>query len=341
MLIERIMNTLEQNGWRASGPEEGWALAVNEPAGRGVAVAMLTENIKLRPPLKHFPHIRNWDTLVLCPDGLDSGLLKNVPPGIQFWFWDLVRGNIFPYPSVRNKRKQEWLVKLAAGQYSGMDPAEKPKIPVFTYIFLAVNILIYILMAFDEVWMKTGNSFGLNQNSISLLLATLVSGSTDPNVLITFGAKVDQLIAAGQIWRLVTSNFIHIGFFHLAFNMYALWAIGPAAEELLGRWGYFGLYILSGIGGTFASFLFTQALSAGASAAIFGLLGALLIFSWRRPQLWRSGLGMNLLVVVLVNLFLGFIIPQIDNFAHLGGLVSGIAVGAVLSKFQEYKRTEL
>ncbi|HBP63034.1 MAG TPA: rhomboid family intramembrane serine protease, partial [Desulfosporosinus sp.] len=116
------------------------------------------------------------------------------------------------------------------------------------------------------------------------------------------------------------------------FNLYALWALGPLTEESLGHRKFLLIYILSGLGGSIASFVFSTALSAGASGAIFGLLGALLYYSYKRPALWKSGLGMNLVVVILVNLGFGLVQPGIDNFAHLGGLITGTVSCVLLSK---------
>ncbi|MGI6120375.1 MAG: rhomboid family intramembrane serine protease, partial [Desulfosporosinus sp.] len=92
------------------------------------------------------------------------------------------------------------------------------------------------------------------------------------------------------------------------------------------------IYILSGLGGSIASFFFSPVLSAGASGAIFGLLGALLYYSFKRPALWKTGLGMNLVIVVLVNFGFGIIQPGIDNFAHFGGFITGTITCAILLK---------
>lgn len=313
MVIEQFLITLEQNGWKIFFPEGGWAIATDQSSGTGIAIALLTEGLVLQPPIMLYPYIKKWDVIVLCSDGLDSALLKKVSPGMQFWFWDIKEGNIFPYPAIRNNEKLEWLLHIASGQYAHRDNIgnkDREKTPFITYILVVINIMIFLLM-------------------------TLSGGSTNTAVLVAFGAKVNILISDGEVWRLITSNFLHIGFFHLAFNMYALWILGPIAEEIFGHWAYLGLYLLSGVGGTFASFLFSQALSAGASASIFGLLGALLIYSWGRSKLWRSGLGLNLLIVVIVNLGFGFIQPGIDNFAHLGGLITGIIIISVLMKLRQ------
>ena len=164
------------------------------------------------------------------------------------------------------------------------------------------------------------------------LFPNAITETIDQRVLIQFGAKVNTLIQAGEVWRLFASTFIHIGIIHLIFNLYALWALGPLTEESLGHRKFLLIYILSGLGGSIASFVFSTALSAGASGAIFGLLGALLYYSYKRPALWKSGLGMNLVLVILVNLGFGLVQPGIDNFAHLGGLITGTISCVLLSK---------
>jgi Uncharacterized membrane protein (homolog of Drosophila rhomboid) len=103
-------------------------------------------------------------------------------------------------------------------------------------------------------------------------------------------------------------------------------------EEIFGHWRFLIIYILSGLGGSIASFFFSAAISAGASGAIFGLLGALLLFSYKRPNLWKSGLGMNLIIVIIVNFGFGLLQPGIDNFAHLGGLLTGGISSVLLTK---------
>ncbi|GAB6151678.1 hypothetical protein JCM17380_04280 [Desulfosporosinus burensis] len=179
--------------------------------------------------------------------------------------------------------------------------------PFFTYAFLVVNLIVFGLM-------------------------TLAGGSTEQRVLIAFGAKVNTLIQEGEVWRLITSMFIHIGVMHLFFNLYALRALGSLAEEIFGHRNYFLIYLCAGLGGSVASFIFSPALSAGASGAIFGLLGALLYYSYKRPNLWKSGLGVNLVIVILVNIAFGFIVPGIDNFAHLGGLLMGTMISILLTR---------
>lgn len=171
-------------------------------------------------------------------------------------------------------------------------------------------------------------------NLAVFLLMTLAGGSANYKILILFGAKVNVLIEAGQYWRLLTSVFIHIGFTHLLFNIYALIALGKFTEKIFGHGKMIFIYLFSGLTGSLFSFLFSPSISAGASGAIFGLLGALVAYGWKNSLLWRSGLITNLLIVLGINLFFGLVAQGIDNYAHLGGLLGGILCGFALYIFK-------
>jgi rhomboid protease GluP len=166
------------------------------------------------------------------------------------------------------------------------------------------------------------------------LIETAVGGSTNTDVLVRLGAKVTALIAAGEYWRLFTSMFLHIGVMHLAFNGYALVVIGTELESILGWIRFLIVYLLSGLFGSLASYAFSPHLSAGASGAVFGLIGALAVFFalYRRElgSFGRRRLG-QIGFLIVINLFLGFTQQGIDNLAHLGGLVSGIVLGWALA----------
>ncbi len=171
-------------------------------------------------------------------------------------------------------------------------------------------------------------------NVFIFLLETLAGGSHDPCVLIRFGAKFNALIQEGQYWRLVTPIFLHVGLFHLLFNQYALWILGRDVERLFGSARFVILYLLAGVWGNVASMLFVEAISAGASGAIFGLVGAQLAFLWvNRERLGELGRqqSLNLLVIIGLNLTFGMAVPGIDNWNHMGGLVAGLLLGVILA----------
>lgn len=171
------------------------------------------------------------------------------------------------------------------------------------------------------------------------LLEYLRGGSTNPQVLRALGADDPLLVQQGEYWRLVTSMFLHIGLLHLVLNGWALYQLGGLFELLLGSSRLLLVYFVSGIVGSIASNLFTQSLSAGASGAIFGVMGAIIAFLVKRrenltPQ--AKSLLMQLLLWAGINVFLGFTTPGIDNAAHLGGCAAGLAIGFFLKERPRY-----
>ena len=183
--------------------------------------------------------------------------------------------------------------------------------PVFTYIFLGINILIFLLMS-------------------------LAGGSMNEPTLLGFGAKQNSAIDNGQWWRFITPIFIHIGLIHLFFNSYALWMVGPQVEKLYGPARFVLLYVGTGVAGVAASYFYNPGVpSAGASGAIFGLFGVLLVFGLRYrnsiPPFFKRAVGTGVLPVIIINLIIGFTMSQfIDNSAHLGVLLAGAALAAMI-----------
>lgn len=275
----------------------------------------------LDQPIIEDNSIQRWEAIIFCPKGISSSDLQQpILKKVQIWYIDLQTGSIFPFPP---SEKQQTLKRVLSYLEPSSTPSEGSSIstaslttdithlsffhrlrehPYLTYTLIALNVILFLLM-------------------------TQAGGSTQTRVLIEFGAKVNELIRQGEVWRLFTSMFLHIGFLHLAFNLYALWALGPITENLIGRPRYLMIYILSGISGSIASFFFADAISAGASGAIFGLLGALVSYSRKSPGLWESGFGKNLMIIILINLSLGFFQPGIDIYAHIGGLLCGLILG--------------
>jgi membrane associated rhomboid family serine protease len=150
-----------------------------------------------------------------------------------------------------------------------------------------------------------------------------------------FGVKSNPEIAHGQWWRFVTPIFIHIGLLHIFFNSYALWVVGPQVEKLYGGARFVLLYVLTGVAGVYGSYAYhPNTISAGASGAIFGLFGVLLVFGLRYrssiPPFFARAVGTGVLPVIVINLIIGFTIPAIDNSAHIGGLLAGAALAAVV-----------
>src|SRR5436189_3428681 len=153
--------------------------------------------------------------------------------------------------------------------------------------------------------------------------------------LMAFGVKANGEIARGQWWRFVTPIFIHIGMLHLIFNSYALWIVGPQVEKLYGPARFVILYVLTGIAGVYGSYRYhPDDPSAGASGAIFGLFGVLLVFGIRYrhsiPPAFKRAVGTGVLPVIVLNLIIGFTVKVVDNSAHIGGLLAGAALAALV-----------
>ena len=128
-------------------------------------------------------------------------------------------------------------------------------------------------------------------------------------------------VAQGDWWRLITAAFLHASIIHIGFNMFALWVIGGPVEHYLGRTRYLGLYLVSGLAGSAGALLQDpHAVTVGASGAIFGVLGAMLILEWQLT----GRLAGNAMTWIVINLVIGFAVPGISWGAHIGGLVGGI-----------------
>lgn len=151
------------------------------------------------------------------------------------------------------------------------------------------------------------------------------------NVLIQYGAKDNALIIQGQYWRFVTPIFLHANLLHVGLNMLNFVVLGVFLERLVGHLRFLLIYFLTGIISIIASFYFApQEISVGASGAIFGLVGAYSIFVLiHRRAFPRNGIPalLWLVLVIGVNLSIGLFIANVDNYAHLGGLLSGCLLG--------------
>lgn len=171
------------------------------------------------------------------------------------------------------------------------------------------------------------------------LLAEASGGSNDPDVLWRLGAMNGQQIAAGEYWRLFVAMFLHSGWMHFGLNAFGLFVVGQMLEPLYGHSRFTVMYLLCGLMGSVTSYAFNlsmmpNAIGIGASGAVFGTLGALVaFFISHRNQLGDMGRRslVGLLVLAGVNLLYGFVTPGVDNYAHIGGIVCGIALGLAFS----------
>ncbi len=212
-------------------------------------------------------------------------------------------------------------------EYGVWNPRSAPG----TYLLLAINIAVYL-------WMVT---HGVSPK--------------DPteNDLLRYGANVTWLVLHGQWYRLLTATFVHVGLLHLATNMWCLWNLGILGEPLVGPYGMVAVYLITGIAGNLLSMasnvVFTlrthdpgylMQVGAGASGAVFGIAGILIVLlsNRRLPFPWEELRRLRSMVVkfALINLVIGLstifvnVGIRIDNMAHIGGFVSGLALGVPL-----------
>lgn len=172
--------------------------------------------------------------------------------------------------------------------------------PIMTYFLILINIIVFLFTLLNYV-----------------------------GVISTF-ANYYVDVQNGEIWRLITSVFVHANIFHIFFNMYALFMIGPLIEKYYGKIKYLIIYLGSGVIGSLFSVVLSNNLSVGASGAIFGLFGAMLYFGYKYRATLDGFLKSNIIPVIIVNLLLSFMMTNIDAFAHIGGLLGGILISYTL-----------
>jgi len=160
--------------------------------------------------------------------------------------------------------------------------------------------------------------------NVAVYLVTAVQGSglnSPGGSLFDKWALYGPLVKQGDWWRLITAAFLHGSVLHIAFNMFALWVIGGPVETYLGRWRYLGLYLVSGLAGSAGALLQAPyAVTVGASGAIFGILGSMMILEWQHT----GRLAGNAMTWIVINLAISFAVPGISWGGHVGGLVGGI-----------------
>jgi len=184
---------------------------------------------------------------------------------------------------------------------------------VLTQVIVGINVLVFV----------------------GMLLTGVSPLSPRPVQLVMWGANFAPLSLGSQPWRMLASNYVHIGIIHIFFNMWCLWNLGQLAERIFDRWSYLLVYTASGIAGSLASLWWhPQGIGAGASGAIFGLAGGLIaVLYLGKLPIAKEALKptlRSLMMFAAYNLFFG-LVPGIDNSAHLGGLFAGLAIGAVLA----------
>ena len=170
-------------------------------------------------------------------------------------------------------------------------------------------------------------------NVAMFVLLTFTGGSNDPFNLYRWGAKFGPAIQAGDWYRLFLPIVLHSGFLHVAANTFALVLIGPRLEREVGWFAFLAIYLVSGVCGIAASYLVSPVLSVGASGAVFGIVGAYGSYLIRNRKEFGTSVNpliINLAIVLGINILFGMLVPRIDQGAHVGGLIAGVAMGWVL-----------
>jgi membrane associated rhomboid family serine protease len=185
-----------------------------------------------------------------------------------------------------------------------------------TRVLIGLNVAVFIL----EI--ATGGRLGFD-----------MSGAFNSKLIASGGLQPLEIALHGEYYRLVTAMFLHGGLLHVALNMYVLWLLGSMIEPAIGSGKFTAVYFVSGLTASATSYWLGAAnqVGVGASGAIFGLLGAWLAYSYRRRQTaWGAAQFRWALMWIGINFVLGLSVPGVDNFAHLGGLVGGVAAGALV-----------
>lgn len=205
-------------------------------------------------------------------------------------------------------------LNLSSNETAAPRPAVRNSQPFFlTQVIVGINVLVFLAMVLSGV---------------SPMVPTV-------RQLVMWGANFAPLSLGAQPWRMLASNYVHIGLIHIFFNMWCLWNLGRLAEQIFDRWTYLLVYTASGIAGSLVSLWWhPQGIGAGASGAIFGLAGGLIaVLYLGKLPIAKEALKpilKSLIMFAAYNLFFG-LVPGIDNSAHLGGLATGLGLGAILA----------
>ena len=201
--------------------------------------------------------------------------------------------------NVSNERKNKTMEKIFSS-----------KKPIVTYILITLCLIMFVLSGFG----------------------------VDTMTLVRYGANVGSLVKNGEVYRLISYMFLHAGIFHIFFNMYSLYIVGPRVEDFFGKWKFLLIYMISGISGGLLSVAMNgEVVSVGASGAIFGLFGALLYFGYNYRGYIGAIIRSQILPIVIYNLLLGFFISGIDMWGHVGGLIGGIITSYMLGTIENKK----
>jgi membrane associated rhomboid family serine protease len=283
--------------------------------------------------------------------GADSGLLAEAPGHVRFYYRGIAHhraGNpvrarelfarALEQAPEEDRPIAEESIETFLGVYRDIPPAAPPAQQARFMVELADSLRTYAAVPPPGIGLRDlPVTWGVTiLNTVVWIVMALRGDTLDSAYLIDSGALYEPAIATGEWWRLLTPIALHAGFVHLAINSLGLLYLGRLCERLYGSAVFLLLYVASGLAGTLASYYTGVGVSVGASGAIYGVLGALIALLWkgtrRFPQAWRSRYLNLMVILALLNLFVGAQIAQVDNAAHIGGLVGGIVCGVVFAR---------
>ena len=229
-------------------------------------------------------------------------------------------GEVVSLAERRARAQAQQAAEAHARQQQQQQAAEAGPMPTpyVTYALFGINALIWLIMV----------GLGVDYEN------------PNPARLLAWGGNLGVVTTNGQWWRLLTAMFLHAGILHLGFNLYFMWIVGRACEQVFTPVPYAVVYVLSGLLASLVSCVFHPAsVSVGASGALFGIFGAFVGFTIRRraslPEAFVTSVRRNALFLIGINVVLGLRIEGIDLAAHIGGLVAGLGMGYLISKLAE------
>lgn len=240
----------------------------------------------------------------------NNNILKNTFPQID----DLLLKNVDGLDLVLNVTKD--INKKTEEENKKIEKIFSPKKTIITHVIISLNIIMFLLMYI----------FG--------------KGSTDIGTLLAFGANYGPLFRSGEVYRIITAAFLHCGILHLFLNMYALYILGTQLENYIGSKRFAIVYLGSAITGNLLSNVLNTSVGVGASGAIFGLLGSLLYFGYYYRFQLGDSIKNQILPVILINLFLGLLITNIDIFNHIGGLIGGFLLSMSVGVSEKVSKSD-
>ena len=242
-----------------------------------------------------------------------SDIVNNV-----FWGLDLQTGQLSlneTHPTqILNLREiiedsyQDRISNVVSVAYSS------PSLPILTFLVIALNIIIYYIV--------------------------LTNGGITTQNLVRFGALVPELVSNGEVYRMFSAIFLHVGILHLTLNMVSLYVFGSRIEKYYSRASFALIYTFSGFLGSLGSLILSRTISVGASGAIFGLLGACAVMA----KFIKKDVGgltyQTMIIFIIINLSIGATLPNVDNFGHIGGLLGGIITSYIICRLRMLKQSK-